>query len=344
MPPLRPRENRGQTVNWPLVPVVDNAGSIVIRRPQRPPLALSDHIGRLGSWPLRLAWLVVPLTTGAVLEEAAAPRSAAVTWSVAGLAWGAWALGLLAAFVAHPLALSTLRLVAPSVVGVALGSTIVAQPSAGRAAAGLVTAVVAAGLALDPALGDRCVDGASYGSERRLALRVPTSLLWGPLPLAWLGTVLGLSGGPLLLAARQWVLGGMATVVGGAVAAVALRAVHGLSGRMIVLVPAGLVLHDRAALTDPVLFTRDTIAFVGPALAGDAAQAADLTLGATGLALELRLTRPLPLPLRRGRKRAGTATQHATQDPTETVSAVLFSPLRPGHLLSQAQAHGLPVA
>ena len=74
------------------------------------------------------------------------------------------------------------------------------------------------------------MNGSAYGSERRMALRVPGALMVIA-PLSWMVGVAGATAGPLLLAAGGWVLGGGALIVGRPVAVVAGRAVHGLCRR-----------------------------------------------------------------------------------------------------------------
>ena len=278
-----------------------------------------------------MVWLALPLTVGAALGEAFAGCSGPVRWTAAGLAWTVWFLGLVATYVAHPVGLTTLRLAGPAALVAGVVATVLGRPDAWVALTAVVVAVAGAALALHPVTADRCVDGASYGPEQRVALAVPLPLLLGPLPLAWTVTAAGVVTGPLLLAAGVWIAGSVTTAVGIGAAAAAVRSVHGLSNRVIGLVPAGFVLHDRAALLDPVLFTRDAVDAVGPALAGTTAF--DLTLGATGLVIEAHLTAPLDLPIRTGRN-----------DSTMTrCEAVLFSPWRPGRFLAIAASHRLPV-
>ncbi|MFN0091853.1 MAG: hypothetical protein ACKVWR_16550, partial [Acidimicrobiales bacterium] len=105
-----------------------------------------------------------------------------------------------------------------------------------------------------------------------------------------------------------------------------------LAERVVVLVPeGGVVLADRAALAEPVLFPKRTIQALGPAEEGTGAL--DLTERAAGLVLELRVAPAATLARRRGR--AGVDTVHA--------HAVLFCPLRPGAFLAEARARGLPI-
>jgi hypothetical protein len=149
--------------------------------------------------------------------------------------------------------------------------------------------------------------------------------------------VAGAVTGPLLLAAEVWVVGVVVLVVGWAAAAVGVRILHGLAQRWLVFVPAGVVLVDRMALTDALLVQRQRVDSLGPAPADSTA--VDLTGGAVGLALELRLSRPetiVPAPRRPGRAGAEVV-------PIE-VDAVLIAPSRPGWVLDEARARRLLVS
>jgi hypothetical protein len=192
-------------------------------------------------------------------------------------------------------------------------------------------------IALSAPVGDRMVNGSSYGDERRMPLRPPGVLLLGPVEVTWLVVVAGVVSGPMLLAARQWVPGAIALVVGWALAGFGLRVLHGLSKRWFVFVPAGVVVVDQMALTDSFLVQRQRVDSIGPAPAGT--QAVDLTVGAIGIALELRLTEPdliVPAPPRR------IGGGQATIDPVE-VESVLIAPTRPGWVLEEARRRRLLV-
>ena len=102
-------------------------------------------------------------------------------------------------------------------------------------------------------------------------------------------------------------------------------------------VPAGVVVVDQMALTDSLLVQRQRVDSIGPAPADT--RAVDLTVGAIGLALELRLTEPdliIPAPPRR------FGGGQATIDPVE-VESVLFAPTRPGWVLDEAKRRRLLV-
>ncbi len=177
------------------------------------------------------------------------------------------------------------------------------------------------------------MNGPAYPNERRFPLAVPGALLLGPVEL----TGLAVSGLPiaaaLLLAARQWVAGAVTAVV--AVAAVVWlgRALYGLARRWVVFVPAGLVLHDPMALSEPVLFPKRVIDTLGPAEKGS--DSLDLTLRAIGLALELRLKEKVPMARLVGPRRR----------PEEGASArLLFTPTRAGAVLAEAARRQIRVA
>ena len=284
-----------------------------------------------GPWPARLTWLALPLLVGPALGDALGDASRSVQVVASALAWGAWAAVLVAVLLPRTVSLTALRIVAPLALTVALWAG-VAGPRGGADLVAVGWAALTVVAAFAPTTGEAFVNGSSYGDERRLPLRVPGSLLLGPLPLTWLAAVAAPVGAPLLLAAEQWVAGVALGALGGAAAVVAVRALHGLSRRWVVFVPAGLVLHDLHALVDPVLFPRARIRRLGPAPAdGDGAR--DLTQGAFGLALELELGQDLELAPRRP---DGSLE-------LEVVDRVLFTPTRPGALLQEADRRRLPV-
>jgi len=191
--------------------------------------------------------------------------------------------------------------------------------------------VVALAWAFSPAVGARCVNGPAYPNERRYLLRIPGPLLFGPLALAWAVALAAACAGPLLLAARQWILGAVCVVVGVPAAVVLVRSIHNLSRRWAVFVPAGFVLHDPLALVDPVLFTRRTVTTLRPAAIGEGL---DLTQGSPGLALELLLAEPVPLTLMKAGRRQGRA---------ESAARVVFTPTRPGAVIDEARTRRIHV-
>lgn len=287
-------------------------------------------MGSLGAWPARVTWLVLPVVLGPAVGDALDGASRPVQL-VAGIGlWVGWAVVLVATLVPTTVSLTALRVAAPGAVVAALAAT-VADGASAATVAGLVGALLAALAAFWPGTGEAFVAGSSYGDERRMPLRVPGPLLAGPLILVWAVAAAGVAAGPLLLAARQWVLGAAAVAVGLPAAGAAVRSMHTLARRWLVFVPNGMVVHDPLALAEPVLLRRADVRSFGPATADTAAL--DLTRGALGLALEVRLVTPVSLVLVAGGRRG---TTEAT-----TAGALLVSPTRPGAVLAEARRRRL---
>ena len=280
---------------------------------------------------LRAAWVVLPLALGPAVAEALhdlspGPRSTAST-----ALWLLWAVGLTVTLVPLPVTLTALRLGVPALAAVALWSA-PAGTDAFRTTAGLAATTLVVAVAFSASTSDRFVDGASYGDERRFLLRTPGPVVLMLGPMATLAALAGLTIGPVLLLDARWVAGGLAVALGVPTTALAVRALHRLSRRWIVLVPAGLVLHDHLALAEPTLLQRAGLARIGPAAVDT--DAADFTQQARGLALEVRCREPHDvLPAGRGR-----TTEVAA------IEAFLCSPNRPDVVLDEAGRRRLPVS
>jgi len=210
-------------------------------------------------WLLRAVWVTLPLTAGPAAANALVDWSTAPQVVAAVLLWGAWACVLLSVLAPRPLGLTALRVVAPVFFALAAIAAVAADASAVAAGGAVVATGVATVLAVTPAIAIAAANGIAYGAERRFPLKTPPVLLLGPLPLAPLVVGAGVATGPLLIAADQPVIGAIVTVAGLPLAAIMARALHGLSRRWVVLVPAGLVLADPLTLPDPVLFLRERI-------------------------------------------------------------------------------------
>lgn len=277
-----------------------------------------------------MTWVALPIVTGPALGDALDSASGPVqTVATVGL-WAGWAVALVATLVPSTASLTALRVVAPGAVAAALAALMAGDTTVADVV-GLAGALVAAFAAFWPGTGEVFVDGSSYGDERRLPLRIPGPLALGPVALVWAAAAAGIAAGPLLLAARQWVAGTVALVVGLPVARFAIRSLHTLSRRWLVFVPTGVVVHDPLALAEPVLLRRTDVRSFGPAPAETAAL--DLTRGALGLALEISVEPPVSLVL----------TSRARRAPLETTTAsrVLVTPTRPGAVLAEARRRRL---
>jgi hypothetical protein len=251
-------------------------------------------------WCARLSWALLPLTAGAELTDALDEWSTAPATVATVLLWSAWVGGLVALLAPRPWGLTLLRVVAPA----AMLTTIFAASatSAALAALAIASASIAAVLALSPPVARACANALAYGDEQRFPLRVPLPLLVAPVPVAVALVALGVVAGPLLLADGRLVLGGLAVLVGVPLAAFLARALHALSRRWLVFVPAGVVIVDPLTLMDPVLLRREQVRDISAGERGPRLdEALDLRLGSRAHSLTIGLQEAVTFGRRVGR-------------------------------------------
>lgn len=283
-------------------------------------------------WFVRVAWLALPFTLLEHLIDATTGATDAVRITTQVLFWVLWAVTFAVSLVPLPSALTAMRILLPVAPAASIVAAAVELPGApGWLGLGVGTVVAVVGMAAS--VGDWFVDGASYGDERRFALKAPVAVVLGPLQLTWLLTVGPLLVGALFFAGEVWVVGGILIVVGIVTAWWGGFALWRLARRWAVFVPAGFTLVDDMALAEPVLFRAAEVVRVGPAHVDT--QARDLSVGAPGLVIEVDLSSPVDVVPAAGRD--GT---------TETVEVrgILLVPSRPGTLLAHAEERGVPVS
>lgn len=301
--------------------------------PRTPPTTPARRRSALvaSAWTVRIAWLALPFVCGPALGDALDGTSRSVQLVASLGLWAGWAVVLVATLVPSTVSLTALRLAAPGPVVASAAAAVAGGPSSADTVA-LTGSLAVALVAFSAPTGEVFVGGSSYGDEKRLPLRVPGPLLLGPVEAVWCAAVAGVTAGPLLLAAQQWVAGALVSAVGLPAAWLAARSLHTLARRWVVFVPAGLVVHDPLALANAVRVRRATLVSLGPAPAGT--DALDLTRGALGLALEVRFAEPVPVTLVRPAGSAG-----ADQD--VAAHALLITPSRPGAVLAEARRRRL---
>lgn len=278
---------------------------------------------------LRAVWLLLPVLVGPLVADALHDLDPGPRSTASALLWGLWAIGLTATLVPLPATLTALRLGGPAVAVLATWAATTTD-DAGHLAFGLAGGALVALATFAAPVADRFVDGASYGDERRFLLRAPGPVAVVLGPVATVVALAGATVGPVLLLDRRWVAGIVASVVGLAATTLAVRALHRLARRWVVLVPAGFVLHDHLALAEPTLLQRAGLERISAAPADT--DAMDLTQRARGLALEVRCRRPHDVLPADGRKATGMTA----------VEAFLCSPARPDVVLSEAARRRLP--
>jgi hypothetical protein len=247
--------------------------------------------------------------------------------------WWAWAAGAIALAVPAVATLTAVRVIVPGAVAVTVACLVFGADSGDVLALG-IPAVVATVLVGAAETGSAYVQASAYGDERRMLLRPPLGYLAASV-VSWALWATALIAAPLAWAARSWLLASAATVVTAAASWLLPRRWHQLSRRWLVMVPAGLVVHDPVVLADTVMLGRAQVASVALAeLGAGATDATDLTGPTPGLAVEIRL--------------GETTTAVLARRPSETrgravpLHALLVSPSRPGAVLAEATYRGYP--
>lgn len=288
-------------------------------------------IEKLGLWPLRALWAALPLLAGPGFSTILDERSTAVATTAEVGLWALWFAGLVSLLAPSTVSLTTIRFVAPSLLASAIYGTIAHSESTAGTTGAIAATAFAFAFVLLPATGDPMVNGSSYGPERRLALRPPAALLFGPLQLTWLIMFGATASGALMIAAQNYVAGAPVLLIGLAASWRGAQSLHQLSRRWIVFVPAGFVIHDSWALAESLLIQRREIASLGP-VPLDKGELLDLSGGAMGLALLVETKDKLPLALR-------------AKKSVESFSAyrVVFTPTLPGQLLHEARVRGITI-
>lgn len=290
--------------------------------------------GQVTLWAARLAWLAVALIGGRAIGDAVAERSDVVQRIATVGAWTAWAAGALALAVTGLATLTAARAILPGAV-VVTGLTAVAGAPASSVLALAGPAAAAAVLVASAETGAVYVQASAYGDERRFVLRPPLGYLIATV-VSWSIWVAAVLAAPLALAARSWILGGVAAAIAVAATLVLPRRWHQLTRRWFVAVPAGLVVHDPVVLADTVMLLRAQVAELGAVSGGRDDSLFDLTGPTPGIGVGVVLTEPVTIV---------QAPRPATpRGKAFHVSAFVVAPSRPGAALREAARRNLPVS
>jgi hypothetical protein len=280
-------------------------------------------------WLVRALWAVMVVILPPAVEQALVDRSGAVQWTVAASLWFGWAVVLLGLLVPSSPSLTLVRVAMPAAPAVAVASAVAgADPIKWWTA--FAVSLLAAALALTAEFGEVFVQASAYGAERRFLLRPPTAMVIVAC-VTWALWAAALSAGTLLVAADRWPIGAPLVVVGLALSFVMATGGHRLTRRWLVFVPAGLVLHDHLVLAETAMLRRSEVEHVH--LASAETEAADLTGGALGPAIEVDLTQLIAVVLNRGRDGSSGIQIH--------LRSFLVCPTRPGRVMAHAAPLGL---
>lgn len=220
-------------------------------------------------------WIVLALA--APWLTVAESRSAAVGICLTAWGWGLWMVVVVSLLVPSSISLTAVRIIVPLSVAVSVASNEVLA---------IFCSTVVGVIALSAMFCDLMVQGDAYGDERRFCLRTPVPQM-APAVVAWGVLVSSALAGTLGLCARQWAWAAPVSVVGLVGVSIIPRRLHRLARRWLVIVPAGVVLHDHLVLGETFMVMRSRLANVVIAPGPD--DAADLTGGVLGRRLDVEL-------------------------------------------------------
>jgi hypothetical protein len=193
--------------------------------------------------------------------------------------WG-WLFFLavaIGALVPSPLSLTVTKCITPLMVMCAF---MAASP------VGIFGALAAFIITWSALFADVMVQGSAYGEETRFALRTPVPY-WAPTVVAWSLLSGSLLGGSLLLAAQAYFVGAPLLLIGVVLARTVPRRLHRLSRRWLVIVPAGVVVHDHLVLAETMMSMRSKILSISKV--AESGETADFTGGVAGPRIAVHL-------------------------------------------------------
>lgn len=286
---------------------------------------------RVMPWAARAAWVLVAVIGGAALDAAVSERSAPVRWTVAVAGWSVFAAIAVALLIPSVRSLTAARLGAPLAPIAAAVAGVAGAPGADVALLA-VPGIIAVAAIFSAEFGRWMVQASAYGDEDRLPLRSPVPV--GTAAVAsWVVWAPAVVAAPLLIAAQNWIVGVPIALLAVAATVLLVPRWHKMSRRWLVLVPAGLVIHDPVVLADTLMVRTDQLLGIG--LARTDTQAADLTGPASGYAVQVDTSESV-----------STVFAFTPQEPNGKaihMTGFLVAPSRPGEALRLAAARRIPI-
>ena len=286
---------------------------------------------RVLPWLARIGWVLVALIGGAAIESAVDGRSSAVRWTTAVGGWALFAIVAIALLIPAVISLTLARVASPLAIVGAIGAAIAGSPGLDVALLA-VPAIIATAAIFSADVGRWMVQTSAYGDEDRFPLRSPVAAGTAAV-VAWVLWAAALSTGPLALAAQNWLVGIPMTIAALALTVLIGPRWHAMSRRWLVLVPAGLVVHDPLVLADTLMVRSKQL--LGLGLARADTEAADLTGPASGYAIQIDTVESVSTVFAFTPKEPNGRAIHMT--------GFLVAPSRPGEALERAQARGMPI-
>ncbi len=215
-------------------------------------------------WIVRVAWVLLALVPGPLGDAVSdSGRTAQVVFTSA--AWALWAIGVAASAWLSPASLTAIRSIAPAVL-VGLIVATLARPNLADSAilwplVSVALAVVATFTAFLPDYAAAHVQASAYGAERRLPLRIPVPHV-APMLLVWTLTAAAVSGLLFSLAGELWLVSVPTGLVAACLAWLAATRLHRFARRWLVVVPAGVVVHDHVLLAETFMVKAPSVTSV----------------------------------------------------------------------------------
>ena len=244
-------------------------------------------------WVARVAWVALALIPSGIAPTLAGHgRSAQVIFTLG--AWALWGLGTLAIFWLSPYSLSALRMVAPLAAAGLVGFVFASLSTFNEVAfgdvawplVGVAVAVLALVCIFLPAFGSLHVQASAYGDEKRLLLRVPAAQI-APIAVSYL-VLAALVVATLFVAAGEvWWLAALCLVLTVLLFRVVVKSLHRFSRRWLVVVPAGVVVHDELLLAETFMVRTSAVTRVE--LSATSGEALNLTGDIAGVRRQLVL-------------------------------------------------------
>lgn len=284
------------------------------------------------AWILRIVWLLQPLAFVGLLSDASTTMASSGRVVVAALAWASWAAVLFATFVPSTVSITVGRLLAPALPVAAVVAAFGAPVAGWKVAVGVAAAMLAVIVWFSGETGMALAQGSAYGAEQRFPLKPPVQFLV-PMIVSWIVIAASAVAATVYLGNERWLVGAALMVLAVAAGWFLGPRFHQLSRRWLVVMPAGLVVHDPLLLVENALFRVADLASVR--LAPIDTEAADLTGGTPGPPVEIVL-RDMDTIVKVG----------GPEQPTGVaihVRSVLVSPTRPGRALHAAADRRMPV-
>ncbi|CAB4363414.1 unannotated protein [freshwater metagenome] len=312
---------RACQIRWLGDPSFDKSGAVPVNLTLTP---------RASLWTLRISIVALAIVMSGAISAVGEHRSSTVMFVATSALAVLIGATMLSVVVPSALSLTVVRIVLPSAVPAA--AITLALDGGPWAVAALGVTMLASAIALGAETGEAMVQGSAYGDERRLLLKVPAALL-PPIIISWLVWCAFTLTAVVLLSARQWITGTIVAALAVLLTLAVFGRLHRFSRRWLVIVPAGVVVHDDVVLGETLMVQSPNVRMCRLALADTAA--ADLTGPSSGHALEVTVNEMVTGVLAAAPAQPKGKAMH--------MQSFLLAPTRPGRALRAIADVKLPV-